>query len=66
MEAGLEPETGPEFVPGPLAPVERALEFVNAWIVRAGGVSMLATGLSRKETVTHMTCSSCGTGWDVA
>lgn len=33
--------------------------------VLTAGVSMLATGLSRKQTVTHMTCSSCGTGWDV-
>jgi DNA-directed RNA polymerase subunit RPC12/RpoP len=29
------------------------------------GLSMLATGLSRKQRVTHMTCSNCGTEWDV-
>jgi DNA-directed RNA polymerase subunit RPC12/RpoP len=31
-----------------------------------GGASMLATGLSRKQWVTHMRCASCGTEWDVA
>lgn len=30
------------------------------------GVSMLATGLSRKQHMTRMTCTNCGTGWDVA
>lgn len=31
-----------------------------------GGLSMLATGLSRKESARHMSCSNCGTSWDVA
>jgi transcription elongation factor Elf1 len=31
-----------------------------------GGVSMLATGLSRKANFTRMSCSNCGTSWDVA
>lgn len=31
-----------------------------------GGLSMFATGLSRKQGMTHMECSHCGTGWDVA
>lgn len=31
-----------------------------------GGVSMLGTGLSRNQRVTEMTCTSCGTIWDVA
>lgn len=29
-----------------------------------GGVSMLATGLSRKEHVTRAQCTRCGNGWD--
>lgn len=33
--------------------------------VLTGGVSMLATGLSRKEDVTTMHCANCGTSWDV-
>ena len=33
--------------------------------VLTGGVSMLATGLSRKEPATRMRCSNCGTQWDV-
>lgn len=34
--------------------------------VMTGGASLFATGLSRKGTVTRMTCSNCGTDWDVA
>jgi len=30
-----------------------------------GGVSMLATGLSRKETATQMYCRKCGITWHV-
>jgi hypothetical protein len=30
------------------------------------GLSMLATGLSRKEAATRMMCEHCGTQWDVA
>lgn len=30
-----------------------------------GGVSMLATGLSRKQGVTQMVCGQCGVRWDV-
>lgn len=30
-----------------------------------GGVSMLATGLSRKEGHTAMSCGNCGMGWMV-
>ena len=29
-----------------------------------GGVSMLATGLSRKEHITRARCTKCGNGWD--
>lgn len=28
------------------------------------GISILATGLSRKENMTHATCSNCGSIWD--
>jgi hypothetical protein len=31
-----------------------------------GGLSMVATGLSRKQHMTQMRCSNCGTAWDVA
>jgi hypothetical protein len=34
--------------------------------VLTGGVSMLATGLSRKENSREMSCASCGMKWDVA
>jgi len=34
--------------------------------VLTGGVSMLATGLSRKEPARMLRCSNCGTQWDVA
>lgn len=30
-----------------------------------GGLSMGLTGLSRKQTVTEMTCTNCKTVWDV-
>jgi hypothetical protein len=33
--------------------------------VLTGGVSMLATGLSRKESARRLSCSSCGMQWDV-
>ncbi|HLX23461.1 MAG TPA: TRAP transporter small permease [Usitatibacter sp.] len=41
-EAGLEPEGGPRIAGGPLAPLARAVEFLNAWIVRAGALALLA------------------------
>lgn len=31
-----------------------------------GGLSMFATGLSRKEGAQHLVCGNCGIGWDVA
>jgi hypothetical protein len=33
--------------------------------VLTAGLSMLATGLSRKETVTRLACTSCGVSWFV-
>lgn len=29
-----------------------------------GGLSMLVTGLSRKQQVTHLWCDECGMAWD--
>jgi hypothetical protein len=34
-----------------------------AGAVLTGGLSILATGLSRKETVTQATCSNCRSTW---
>lgn len=31
-----------------------------------GGVSILATGLSRKQRVTQCRCGNCGTSWQIA
>lgn len=33
--------------------------------VLTGGVSLLATGLSRKAKVTHASCSNCGASWTI-
>jgi uncharacterized Zn finger protein len=33
--------------------------------VLTAGISMLGTGLSRKEKVTEMRCGNCGTVWHV-
>ncbi len=32
--------------------------------ILTGGVSLLATGLSRKIQVRHATCLNCSSGWD--
>lgn len=34
--------------------------------VLTGGLSLFATGLSRKQGMTQMACSNCGTKWLVA
>lgn len=34
--------------------------------IMTAGISMAATGLSRKENATHMHCLACNTEWDVA
>lgn len=34
--------------------------------VLTGGVSLLLTGLARKQTMTQMHCGNCGMTWDVA
>lgn len=33
--------------------------------VLTAGISLLGTGLARKEWTTRMRCSNCGTTWDV-
>jgi TRAP-type C4-dicarboxylate transport system permease small subunit len=62
-QGGLEPETAPEFVPGPLAPVERALAFVNLWIVRAGGVALLAAACILTYSVASRYFFKATTDW---
>jgi TRAP-type C4-dicarboxylate transport system permease small subunit len=62
-EAGLEPDTGPEFIPGPLAPAERALAFLNLWIVRAGGVALLAAALILTYSVASRYFLHFSTDW---
>jgi TRAP-type C4-dicarboxylate transport system permease small subunit len=62
-EAGLDPGTGPEFVPGPLAPVERALEVANLWIARAGGVALLAASLILTYSVVSRYFFKANTDW---
>jgi len=63
VEAGLEPEAGPEFVAGPLAPLERALAFVNLWIVRAGGVALLAAAMILTYSVASRYFFKATTDW---
>ncbi len=62
-EAGLEPDTGPEFIPGPLAPAERALAFLNLWIVRTGGVALLAAALILTYSVASRYFFKATTDW---
>ena len=62
-EAGLEPDTGPELVPGPLAPAERALAFLNLWIVRLGGVALLAAALILTYSVASRYFFKANTDW---
>ena len=63
IEAGLEPDTGPEFVPGPLAPAERALAVLNLWIVRLGGVALLAAALILTYSVASRYFFKANTDW---
>lgn len=62
-EAGLEPETGPEIARGPLAPIQRALAFVNLWIVRVGGVALLAAALILTYSVVSRYFFKATTDW---
>jgi len=32
--------------------------------ILTGGISLLATGLSRKHKLTHVRCTNCGAQWD--
>ena len=63
VEAGLEPDTGPELVAGPLAPAERALAFLNLWIVRAGSVALLAAALILTYSVVSRYFFKATTDW---
>jgi len=62
-EAGLDPGTGPEIAPGPLAPVGRLLAFVNLWIVRAGSVALLASALILTYSVVSRYFFKAATDW---
>jgi len=62
-EAGLEPHTGPEIVPGPLAPFARALAVVNLWIVRLGSLALLAAALILTYSVVSRYFFKATTDW---
>ena len=62
-EAGLEPETGPEIVAGPLAPFARALAALNLWIVRIGSVALLAAALILTYSVVSRYFFKATTDW---
>lgn len=62
-EAGLDPGTGPEIAPGPLAPAARLLAFVNLWIVRAGSVALLASALILTYSVVSRYFFKAATDW---
>ena len=62
-EAGLEPERGPEPPRGALAPAARALEFVNAWIVRAGSLALLGASLVLTYSVLSRSWFKAATDW---
>ena len=36
----------------------------TAWAVLTGGLSVLATGLSREESLTQAHCTNCGSAWN--
>ena len=62
-EAGLEPEAGPEIPPGPLGAAARALALVNAWIVRAGAVALLAASAILTYSVLARNAFKIATDW---
>lgn len=62
-EAGLEPESGPEIPPGPLGGVARAVEFLNAWIVRAGAIALLAASAILTYSVVARNLFKVATDW---
>jgi TRAP-type C4-dicarboxylate transport system permease small subunit len=62
-EAGFEPEDGPRISRGPLAPLARAIEFLNAWIVRAGSVALLAASAILTYSVVSRYFFKAATDW---
>jgi TRAP-type C4-dicarboxylate transport system permease small subunit len=62
-EAGLEPQPGPEMPRGALGPAARALEFLNAWIVRAGSVALLAASIILTYSVVSRYFFKAATEW---
>ena len=63
MEAGLEPEAGPEMPRGPLGAVARALAWLNAWIIRVGSVALLAASLILTYSVLSRYFFKAATDW---
>ena len=63
VEAGLEPAAGPEIPPGPLGVAARALAWLNAWIVRAGSVALLAAALILTYSVASRYFFRAATDW---
>lgn len=62
-EAGLEPERGPEAASGPIAPLARAIAFLNVWIVRAGSLALLAASLVLTYSVASRYFFKAATDW---
>jgi len=63
VEAGLEPAAGPEIPPGSLGTAARALAWLNAWIVRAGSVALLAAALILTYSVASRYFFKAATDW---
>jgi len=63
VEAGLEPEAGPEMPRGPLGAVARALAWLNAWIIRVGSVALLAASLILTYSVMSRYFFKAATDW---
>ena len=64
IEAGFEPESGPEIpASGPLVPLARAIEWLNLWIVRLGSVALLAAALILTYSVVSRYFFKAATDW---
>ena len=62
-EAGLESGAGPEIPPGPLGVFARALAWLNAWIVRAGSIALLAASAILTYSVASRYFFKAATDW---
>jgi TRAP-type C4-dicarboxylate transport system permease small subunit len=62
-EAGLEPDPGPQIPRGRLGPAARALAFLNAWIVRAGSLALLAASIILTYSVVSRYFFKAATDW---